>query len=74
MKETYYFLFGSAVTDALEENLDFEEVLKVARREVFAVARFSPKTDNPNQLLSDYDGWEGFCEITEEQFKKFSEL
>jgi hypothetical protein len=69
-----FFLFGSEAT-RFYENLDGSiPLIDVASHikdecDNFATFFYEHGTTSPSELLIEYDGWEGFCEINEELYK-----
>jgi len=70
MKKKYY-LFGAMVCRAMEEGI--KNALKVAKNEGYAIYEWN-ETSSPTALLLMYEGWDGFLELTEKQYKRFQTL
>jgi hypothetical protein len=74
--ETYYFIFGEAAVESYQ-NEKFEEVLANLSGDKegdWALATFKPSMDHPSSLLSEYDGWNGFAEISKEEYGQLLKL
>jgi hypothetical protein len=70
-KDTQFFLFGEASCDIYHERSDTDKAIKqIKKRGDFAVFAYNPLTSSPNALLSAFDGWAGYTEITQEEYNK----
>jgi|JFJP01.1.fsa_nt_gi hypothetical protein len=70
--EKKYFLFGSEICDAMEED-GIEAALKVAEEGGFATYYWDEHS-TPSELLAEYDGWNSYMEITEADYIRFQNL
>jgi hypothetical protein len=70
----HYYLFGEQICN-IYFSACFEDVLKLAAlpKTDTALAQFKT-TDNPTDLLAAYDGWNGFAEITENEYLQLSKV
>jgi hypothetical protein len=68
-KDKVYFLFGEYVTDVLE-NDGLKAALEAAKIEVWSTYVWD-EDSTPQELLAEAYGWEGWMEITEEQYNAF---
>ena len=67
-----YFLFGDIVCRTLElEGL--KAALKYAKDDGYSIYVWD-ETSSPAELLSEYDGWNSYMEITEKQYQAFAKL
>lgn len=62
----FYFLFGEGPVDQYHESADVSEITS-KDGEVF---KFDEDIMTPIDLLYQYAGWEGYAEITEQEFNK----
>lgn len=71
----HYFLFGGVVSDWYFE-YSFDELLaKIQKCPLIDACLFEwDVMEGGSNLLSAFDGWGGFAQITEEEFHKLSEL
>jgi len=72
--KTHYYLFGEQICNAYFDKI-FDEVLKLAALPSTdaAVAKFKTD-DHPTALLTTYDGWNGFAEISENEYLQLSKI
>ncbi len=76
MKKAYYYLFGARITQIYFDSQDFAEVIKLFKdpaidRQLF---KYIPKEQDPGLLLEASDGWGGFAEISEEEYRQLKEI
>jgi hypothetical protein len=72
-KDTKFFLFGEDSCDIYHEIPDTDKAIsKIKKSYNFAVFAYNPLTSSPNALLSAFDGWSGYTEITEKEYNKFN--
>jgi hypothetical protein len=75
MKNNYYFLFGHDVI-RMYETLGIDEVIiGISNGYDYATYNFNKEFENlsdPVDLLETYDGWDGWIEITEEEYNKLN--
>lgn len=68
-----YFLFGSVACRLFDDasgNLN-DNVLKQMKNWGFSVAEFDNPCD-PVEVLNEYDGWEGYAEISKTDYELLS--
>lgn len=63
-----YYIFGSRVSATISE-FGFEELEKLVVKHKATLDMTLYEFDgDPNDLLSTYDGWNGWAELTEDQY------
>lgn len=66
-----YYLFGSDVVDVYNLNYEPAVIAYLLKRDAGMMYEFT--TDNhPSELISAYDGWDNWVEITEEHFNEIT--
>lgn len=67
MENKIYYLFGSAATSFYydSELLSLEEMAKAISVMDYSLFVYDERINHPSDLLSEYDGWDGFAEIEE---------
>jgi len=71
-KQMQYFLFGYDACEVYHDSSNIDKAInKIKKSGDFSVCAYDPITDSPTTLLSEFDGWSGYTEITEEQYNKF---
>lgn len=66
-----YYLFGSDVVDVYTLNYLPDVIAYLLKRDAGMMYAFT--TDNhPSELISAYDGWDNWVEITEEHFNEIT--
>jgi hypothetical protein len=68
-----YFLFGQEASIIYMDE-GFKELLDNINYLGYAVFVFEEGRTSPLELLEAYDGWNGFAEITEEEYNILSNL
>ena len=73
---TKYYLFGEHVCKTYH-NDSFDAVLKLLSEDSAidaSITSFNTKKDDPTDLLSAFQGWAEFAEITKEQFHEIKNI
>jgi len=65
-----YVLFGGQATSAYEDE-GIEAAVKCVNDGGGSVFHWNSRTNHPLELLSEGDGWDGYVEITKEEYDQF---
>lgn len=70
--KTNHILFGSQACDIHSEHNSIEDVINefVNENVLYDVVKFTENQDDVLDLLGNYEGWEGYREITEFEYNK----
>ncbi len=64
-----YYLFGEEVVDVYQLNYDPSVIAYLLRRNAGVMEVFTHEV-HPSEIISAYDGWGNWIEITEEQYNE----
>jgi hypothetical protein len=71
-KQTQYFLFGYDACEVYHDKANIDKAVKeIKKNGDFSVFAYNPLMSSVDALLSAFDGWSGYTEITEEEYNKF---
>jgi len=70
-KEIQYYVFGHQMSRTIDSE-GFKAALKIARKSDFALVKHEPSKASGADLLAAYEGWDGYTELTEEQYNELS--
>ena len=65
----WYFIFGEAISKEYFNAESFEDFLKNADKDEIRTHCHDDEKETPADLLANYDGWAGYAQITEEEYK-----
>lgn len=72
MKTKTFYLFGTDAVREFQESQDSKAVAEIIRNnggQLYSIGLY----DNTSELLSAYDGWNDFLELSEEDFNAISD-
>ena len=68
-KKITYYVFGSEISKMFANNAPREDIIEYCEENGgYVLFEFHEGTTNSGELLSAYDGWNDYAEITKEQY------
>ncbi len=70
--EKTYFLFGKSASSAYDDNKGMAHVKRAIAEWGGQPFVFDPAITSAVELIDEYDGWEGYCVITEKDYNSLT--